>query len=279
MTYRTLLVHLDGDARCAARVESALALTQQFKGHLIGLAATGEPPPPAMAEIASNGWAELAARSGQERRARAQAWVDAFDAQALAARCPGVEGLVVDSDAESAVVARGRWSDLVIVSQGGPQDSGSSVSADFPQRVFMETGRPVLLIPRSPSVKTLGRRVVVGWSDTREAARALADAMPLLQAAQEVLVLNIDRPDEAGVSRLELNDLQRALMRHGVNAECQQASTEEDYGETLLQRAQSHGADLIVMGGFGHARWAQLALGGVTRTVLGSATVPVLVSR
>lgn len=279
MSFRTLLVHLDGDARCQARVAVALQMARQFEAHLVGLAATGELSLPPVVETDLRAWSDLVERVKQDQRARAQSWVDAFQSQARAAGHADVDGLLVEGDAEAAVIAHGRWSDLVVLGQSDKKDAGRSVPIDFPQRVFMEIGRPVLLLPRVGPLKTLGSRVMVAWSDTRESARALADAMPLLQAAQEVVVLNIDRPDEAGVSRLELNDLQHALRRHGVPAECLQASTHEDYGDTLLLRALGYGADLLVMGGFGHARWAELALGGVTRTVLNSAAMPVLLSR
>lgn len=278
MPLRTLLVHLDRDARCAARVELAIRLAQQHGAHLIGLAATGVLRLPVMMETSLRGWPDVAERLQQDQRERAQAWLEAFKTQVAAAGLSDAEGLLVKAEAEDAVVRHGRLSDLVVLSQDNPQDRGAGLAPDFPQHVFMQTGRPVLLLPRAQPVKTVGTRVVVAWSGTRESARALADAMPLLQAAQQVVVLNIDRPDEAGVSRLELNELAHALQRHGVKAECVQVSTREDFGDTLLLRAAGFDADLIVMGGFGHARWAEMVLGGVTRTVLSTATVPVLMS-
>ncbi|MBX3623009.1 MAG: universal stress protein [Rhizobacter sp.] len=278
MSLRTLLVHLDGDARCAARVDFAIQLALRHGAHLVGLAAAGEPRVPVVMEADIRGWHVIADRARQQQHQRAQGWVEAFKAQAAVAGLGACEGLVVDGEAEAAVIRQGRLCDLVVLSQHDRQDTGATVQADFPQRVFMGTGRPVLLVPRARSIKTVGTRVVVAWSGTRESARALADAMPLLQGAEAVMVLNIDRPDEAGASRLELNDLEQALQRHGVTAECVQASTHDDFGDTLLLRAVGFGADLIVMGGFGHARWAELVLGGVTRTVLSTAVVPVLVS-
>lgn len=278
MTYRTLLVHLDGDARCSARVAFALQLAARFDAHLVGLAATGALRMPVVVEADLRGWPDIAARAMATQRERAQAWVDAFKAQVAEAGHAHAEALLLEEDAEPAMVRRGRLSDLVILSQVDQQDSGATVGADFPQRVFMQAGRPVLMVPRARAVKSVGNRALVAWGASRESARALADAMPLLQGAQEVTVLCVDRPDEALVSRLELNDLRDALARHDVKAQCQQVSTLEDIGDTLLLRAAGMGADLIVMGGFGHARWAELALGGVTRTVLGTAVVPVLIS-
>ncbi len=278
MSYRTVLVHLDGDARCAARVAMALQIAARHDAHLVGLAATGTLALPVVVEADLRGWPDVVERVRGQQRERAQAWVDAFKAQAGASGLKSFESVLTDEEAESAMVRLGRLSDLLVISQCDPKDTGVTVEADFPQRVFMQTGRPVLLLPRAGSVATLGRTVLVAWSGTRESARALNDALPLLNVADKVCVLCLDRAEEATVSRLQLNDLRHWLERHGVSAECVQISTTEDFGDTLLLRASGYGADLIVMGGFGHPRWAELALGGVTRTVLDAAVVPVLIS-
>lgn len=278
MSYRTVLVHLDGDARCAARVALALQLAARHDAHLVGLAATGSLALPVAVEADLRGWPDLVAGVRAQQRERAQGWADAFKAQAGASGLTSFEAVLTDEETEAAMVRLGRLSDLLVISQADARDTGSTVSADFPQHVFMQAGRPVLLLPRAGAVATLGRTVLVAWSGTRESARALNDALPMLAAADKVCVLCVDRTDEATVSRLQLNDLRHWLQRHGVPAECVQLSTTEDFGDTLLQRAAGYGADLIVMGGFGHPRWAELALGGVTRTVLQSTVVPVLIS-
>jgi len=278
MSYRTLLVHLDSDARCSARVKLGLQLAAQHDAHLIGLAPTGRLELPVSIEADLRGWPDLVARGRAQFRERTQALVDAFKAQVAASGLKSFEASSEEDDAVASVVRHGRQSDLVIVSQRDAQDDGATVPPDFAQRVFMQTGRPVLVLPRAGDSATLGTQVLVAWSGTRESARALTDALPLLRAAKKVSVLCLDRAEEAQVSRLELNDLRAWLARHGVQAECVQHSTTEDFGDTLLLRAKGFGADLIVMGGFGHSRLAELALGGVTRTVLGTAAVPVLIS-
>ncbi len=278
MSYRTILVHLDGDARCAARVAMALQLAARHDAHLVGLAASGSLALPVVVEADVRGWADLVGGVRAQQRERAQGWVDAFKAQAGASGLKSFEAVMTDEETEAATVRLGRLSDLLVIGQADARDTGRTVSADFPQHVFMQTGRPVLLLPRAGALVTLGRTVLVAWSGTRESARALNDALPMLANADKVCVLCVDRAEEATVSRLQLNDLRHWLQRHGVPAECVQLSTTEDFGDTLLQRAAAYGADLIVMGGFGHPRWAELALGGVTRTVLESTVVPVLIS-
>jgi nucleotide-binding universal stress UspA family protein len=279
MSYRTVLVHLDGDARCAARVAVASQLAVANGAHLIGLAATGTLALPVVLENDLRGWPDIVGRLRDQQRERAQAWVDQFKVQlAAASGLQSFEAVLTAEEAETAMVRLGRLSDLLVVSQADARDTGSTVTADFPQRVFMQTGRPMLLLPRTGPVTSLGRTVLAAWSGTRESARALSDALPLLSAADKVCVLCLDRADEAEVSRLQLNDLRHWLQRHGVDAECVQISTTEDFGDTLLLRAAGYGADLVVMGGFGHPRWAEMVLGGVTRTVLDAAVLPVLIS-
>jgi nucleotide-binding universal stress UspA family protein len=279
MSYRTLLVHLDGDAECPPRVALACTLAAQHDAHLIGLAATGRLDLPVTLEADLRAWPEVRERVRSQQLERAQACVAAFTAQVAAAGVRSSEAVLAEADAEAAMVRHGRLSDLLVLSQADARAPGATVARDFPQRVFMQTGRPVLLLPRGGAVgEAFGRTVLVAWSGARESARALADALPQLRAAGKVCLLCLDRPDEAMVSRLELNDLSHWLARHGVSAECVQISTTEDLGVVLLQRAEGFGADLIVMGGFGHSRWAELALGGVTRTVLDTARVPVLIS-
>lgn len=278
MSYRTVLVHLDGDARCSSRVAVALQMAASQGAHLIGLAATGTLALPVVVENDLRGWPDIVGRVRQQQRERAQGWADQFKAQAAASGLVSFEAMLCEEEVEAAMVRQGRLSDLLVVSQSDARDGGSTVGADFPQRVFMQTGRPMLLLPRTGAVTALGRTVLAAWSGTRESARALADALPLLTAADKVCVLCLDRADEAEVSRLQLNDLRHWLQRHGVTAECVQISTTEDFGDTLLLRAAGYGADLIVMGGFGHPRWAEMVLGGVTRTVLDAAVLPVLIS-
>ncbi len=278
MSYRTVLVHLDGDARCAARVATASQVAMANGAHLIGLAPTGTLALSVGAESGVRGWPDIVGRMRAQQRERAQAWVDQFKAQVAASGLTSFEAVLSDEEAEPAMVRQGRLSDLLVVSQADAHDTGNTAAADLPQRVFMQTGRPMLLLPRAGPLATLGRTVLAAWSGTRESARALSDALPLLSAADKVCVLCLDRPDEAEVSRLQLNDLRHWLQRHGVSAECVQISTTEDFGDSLLQRAAGYGADLIVMGGFGHPRWAEMVLGGVTRTVLEAAVLPVLIS-
>jgi nucleotide-binding universal stress UspA family protein len=125
-----------------------------------------------------------------------------------------------------------------------------------------------------------GKHAIVAWNGSREAARAVNDALPILRGADQVEVMcaNPDR-GELGDADLPGADLCLHLARHGVKAEAQTlVASDLEIGDLLLSRAADHGADLIVMGAYGHARWREVVLGGVTRQLLEQMTVPVLMS-
>ena len=139
---------------------------------------------------------------------------------------------------------------------------------------------PVLVVPYAGRYETVGRRVLIGWSATREAARAVSDAMPLLAAAEIVTVLTIDaREGTDAHGELPGADISLHLARHGVKAEIERTvSAGIPAGDVLLSRAADLGADLLVIGAYGHSRVRELLLGGVTRSILQSMTLPVLMS-
>jgi nucleotide-binding universal stress UspA family protein len=138
-------------------------------------------------------------------------------------------------------------------------------------------GRPVLVVPRYGTFPTIGERVLVAWNGAREAVRAVNDALPLLQRAQLVTVLSID-PSDAD-HRIPSADITLHLARHGVTAVAAQTrGTDLLVADILLSYAADLGADLIVSGAYGHTRLRELVLGGMTRHLLQTMTVPVLMS-
>src|SRR5206468_1617267 len=140
--------------------------------------------------------------------------------------------------------------------------------------------RPVLVLPYAGRFETVGRRVLVGWNARREAARAVHDALPLLRQAESVTVLAIDPVRGAhGHGEEPAADLALHLARHGLQVTARQTdSAGLDPADVLLNTAADEGADLIVVGGYGHSRVREVVLGGVTRRLLRTATVPVLIS-
>jgi nucleotide-binding universal stress UspA family protein len=181
-------------------------------------------------------------------------------------------------DADPALHAR--YADLAILGQLDPERAETDLLRPRPEQVALASGRPVLIVPYAGHFDNVGRRVLIAWNATREAARAVSDSMPLLTSAALVTVLTIDpREGPHGHGEIPGADIALHLARHGVKTETERTiSAGLPVGEALLSRAADLGADLIVMGAYGHSRVRELLLGGATRSMLRSMTVPVLMS-
>jgi len=171
----------------------------------------------------------------------------------------------------------GRYVDLIVIGQPWAADI-SAVNNSFANQVMLEAGRPVLMIPHAGEFPTIGKRIIVGWNASREATRAVTDAIPFLQQAEVVQVMVIN-PKSGEHGAMPGSDIALFLARHGVQVEVQvDKASEIDIGNEMLSRASDFGADMIVMGGYGHSRFRESLMGGATRTLIDSMTVPVLLS-
>jgi nucleotide-binding universal stress UspA family protein len=166
-----------------------------------------------------------------------------------------------------------------VVGQADPDDPAGSRN-DLPEAMAFATGRPVLVVPHIGAPSAVGKTVMLCWNASRESARAAADALPFLQAAEKVIVLVVDPEVSAdGHGQEPGADVAVWLARHGVKVTVQRdVAADTHIGEVILSRAADHGVDLIVMGIYGHSRLREMVLGGVSRTLLSSMTVPVLMS-
>ncbi|CAM2172281.1 hypothetical protein BLAT2472_20386 [Burkholderia latens] len=182
--------------------------------------------------------------------------------------------------ATEAAILHARHADLLVLGQENPDDRATYVAPHFIEDVVMGTGRPALVVPYAGDVRTLGENVLIGWDGGREAARAMADALPQLARARFVNVETVARrppdPDKtpAGV------DVAAYFERHGVRTSFSTTPRERSVsvGATLLNRVSDLHADLLEMGLYSHARMHERVLGGATRTILEAMTVPVLPS-
>jgi nucleotide-binding universal stress UspA family protein len=184
-----------------------------------------------------------------------------------------------DDALESARIAA-RYSDLLVIGQhrkGSEQDSG--MASDFCEELILSAGRPVLVVPEEGEFASVGKRVLVAWNESREATRAVADALPLLARADavEVDVYETGQPSPEAAETSE--NLARYLAGHGARATvARHELRQHDLRAQILARATEIRADLIVMGAFGHSRLREMVFGGVTRSVLESTNFPVLLS-
>jgi nucleotide-binding universal stress UspA family protein len=275
--FKDLLVVLDTSRSCAGRLEMATTLASRFGAHLTGLYTSPPPQVPAMIESQlTPELVELQMRTLSEATARVN---DLFKRRGEG---PGFtsEWRAREGEAGEVATLHARYSDVAIVGQADPESDDLGSTGDLPERVVLGSGRPVLVVPYAGTFTTIGQRVLVAWNASREATRAVNDAMPLLGGASKVTVLAINpRGGLHGHGEVPGADLALHLARHGVRAEASALkSNDVDVGALLLSQAADLGADLIVMGAYGHSRLREVVLGGATREILRSMTVPVFLS-
>ena len=279
MSYRSILVHLDESPRCAVRTEIAAGLALAHDAHLRGLAPTGLVNLPARVTPLSSGspnYLELAQASLNER---AGALVREFERHARAIGVESFDGRIDDDDTALSLVQHAGVHDLVVLGQTDRSASSATLDIAVPEQVLMHGGTATLVVPAVGRYEQIGQNVLIAWNATRESARALHDAMPMLRRAPVVHLMCLEREsDLRHISRLQINDARDWLVRHGVALHVHQEPVRGEVGEALLSRAADLGADLLVMGGYGHSRVAEFLLGGVTRRLLARMTIPVLFS-
>jgi nucleotide-binding universal stress UspA family protein len=272
MSYASVMVHVDVDGASNARVGLATALADRFAAQLIGVCATMLPAYPAEGAYFVTGEAVE-----QERR----------DVMALLARAETAFRATVPFDRadvewrdmelpEFYVTSQARAADLLVVGRrNAPFDIACSLD---PGSVVLRAGRPVLVVP--PGIEKLsGARIIVAWKDTREARRALHDALPFLQRANAVTVVEIGDKESERERRHHLEDVARYLARHRVTVAPPIATHPAgSIVEELVRLAHAEEADLIVAGAYGHSRLGEWVFGGVTRDLLASSPLCCLLS-
>ena len=187
------------------------------------------------------------------------------------------EWRVADGLAEEVVAAHARYADLVIIGQAEPDAAATTTPPDLAETVAIAGERPVLIVPHIGVTKPPGKTVMLCWNGTREAARAATGALPILKKADKVIIL-LSIPGTMATEQPGAS-VARWLARHGVKAVVQRdTAADSDVGGVILSRAADQDADLIVMGLYGHSRMREWVLGGASRTLLASMTVPLLVA-
>lgn len=273
MSYKTILVHVDSGRRSAARIELAIALARRFDAHVVGL--NVQPLVRFPPNLAGDPMiVEYQERAAAQEAAAAEAL---FRTATVAAGLAGAEWRLDEDGLIDTILCHARHADLLVLGQRDPSESWMA-GPDFTAEVLLAAGRPVLVVPYAGHFADVGARVLVAWNASREAARAVTDAIPLLREAAVVRVISINpRRDRHG--DLPGADIGLYLARHGVRVEVSKDDAVSiDIGNELLSRAADFEADLIVMGAYGHSRLRELVMGGATRTIINSMTVPVLLS-
>ena len=274
MSIKDILVHIDHHESCKVRTRVALDLALEHGAYLTGLYVIPNVVVPAYAEVhiprdILEAQIEEANKYAEKAQAQFLAAAEQFGVQAQYKCCQGY--------ADQEINRLAHYADLVIVRQSGERPWLSEYT-DLPDQIVLSTARPVLFIPYVSTAVRIGKRVLVAWNDRREAARAVHDALPILMRADYVSVVAVN--SSAGAADLDTVEICQYLARHGVNAQGQSVTAKDIHvGDCLMSWAADHDLDLIVMGAYGHSRFREFVLGGVSEHMLHYMTVPVLMSR
>jgi nucleotide-binding universal stress UspA family protein len=202
-----------------------------------------------------------------------------FDALADQSGVASFERRLVHDDFDGGMALQARYADLVVLSQTDPDESLPGGWNDLPEYVLLNSVRPVLVLPYAGNWEHTGSNVLVAWDGSMEATRAVTAALPLLKTASRVTVVVFNAQARWGTHGEQPGaDLALYLARHGVPVEVSATRTGQDAGNALLSMAAGTDADLLVMGGYGHTRFREMLLGGVTVTILREMTLPVLLA-
>jgi nucleotide-binding universal stress UspA family protein len=273
VSYKHLVVHLDSSARVAERVELAVDLAVRGGARLAGLFAEGQ----------TLGGGLVGRRSPERMSAAAQEARAAFDVRAGAASLPtdwwqlepGEDGVLLGQ-----LQVCCRYADLAIFGQH-QSDQARLPEGAIEQAIF-GGGRPVLVVPYAGHFPSVGRRVLIGWNGSREAARAVNDALPFLVEADAVLLLAFQREPRPEPSGMPPLDLVAHLATHGVRADYRAVRIEPespDAADAMLNASADGGFDLIVTGAYAQAGFPEPRAAASTRKLLATMTSPVLFSR
>ena len=275
MALKDILVHMDTANSALARLNYACALAAAHGARLIGVFSLGR------RELAPHLAAQLPAETLTYHDERLREL--ALGQEALFTRIVLDHGLaersrwrVADNVAGITLEALARYVDLTVIG-AAPPDEGGWRGATEPDQLILTCGRAVLVAPEAGVAAAVPRRILVAWNGTREAARAVSEAMPLLEAADAVTVLCVgDAPELAEPPGAILA---RHLDAHGIAATIDRVTdTRADAAEIISRRCRDGAADLVVMGAYGHSRLREIVLGGVTRTLLRRLPVPLLMA-
>lgn len=271
-----LHVHVDSDAVCDKRLVAASDLAIRLDAHLTGVYARSIFPFPIYGTMPTSATVVDVYNTIQDTQESASHSL--FD-QIIGKKNPKASWRVVAGSVSGAIANEARYSDLLILGQPDPNDK-VSLNEGLADQIIFSAGRPCLVIPHIGAINGFGRDPLIAWDGSREAARAVHDALPLLKLAGTVTVLVV-QPEKVDA---ELDDLPGALIaehlaRHDIAVEVKVLRGKvNSTSDTIMSYVHENGHDMIVMGAYGHSRWREIVLGGVTRQVMANTKVPVLMS-
>ena len=279
MAYKTILVHVDESKHTSIRVEIAAGLASREGAHLIGVAVSGADSLSGRAatkKLSTQGTGLPALPS----RISAELALGEFARIARRIGVSSIEKRLVDDAAVNAVSLTSWFADLVIVGQTDPSEKLHMVEPDFPEYIAMTSISPTLIVPIHRSEGPVGTNILVSWDGSRAARRTIVGALPFMQRASIVQLVTFcpgQRHLDGKTQREDAGEIALFLARHGVETNfIEQSCSQNGIGGDLLELAADRLVNLIVMGCYGHSRLSEMLFGGVSRYVLSTMNVPLL---
>jgi len=276
MTIKNILIHIDNSSACEHRIDVAFQLAVQHKAQLSGIYVIPDFPTATYyeAQISADIIAEIDREALETAKLAQRKYVDIASKAGVSLTVAIERGNPISILDEYA-----RFTDLFVLGQNHPEDP-ENLSEALADTLVLEVGTPCLIVPYSSSRQFAAKRVLVAWNASREAARSLKDAIPILKNAEYVEVLLVNPSQhEADEDKNHGKRVSSFLIQHGVTPEIQvDTGNKSKPGDAIIARASEVDADMIVMGAYGHSRLREIILGGVTRKILKQMTVPVFIS-
>jgi nucleotide-binding universal stress UspA family protein len=279
---QAIAVFLDASPSGQKRAAYAATLAKRWGANIVGVQVVAPPEPMpgymynARGPDAGGQVIEYERHLFADTQAAARLVEERFQALCARLQISGEFRLIGPGQADQEAILNAFQSDLIVV--GHPEPHGLPAHM-APEKILLETGGPLLIIPNDWEGETIGQQIVIGWNATRAARHAVADALAFLGAARSVTVLLVDPAKHWGHGREPGADVVLYLTRHGAPVSVEKLRTRgSPVAEAVLGYLEKRPVDLLVLGAYSHARMRELILGGVTRTLLARVPVPVLIS-
>lgn len=273
MSVKKILVHVDSDDDKNLQLNAAVELALKFKAHLFGLYVIQRISLPTYAgAYIPSGVLQAHEKAEQERAKKVQA---DFNALVEKSGCSS-EWHCVEGYSDQQINLYGRFADLIIVGQSRDHNVLSN-EVSVEDHILIDSAKPILFVPYIGTSMPIGKHILVAWNGSREAVRAVTDALPFLTQAETVEIVSAGK--SAQQEDNSLDDICSFLSHHDVNAKAEHIVTKDiSVPDALLSRAADNNIDLIVMGAYGHSRLREYIFGGATHYMLKHMTIPVLMS-
>lgn len=276
MGYKTIVAVLQDETGATAVLDVAVALTEDSKGHLVGVHAEPLPMPIAspmgFPDATVIGVGDDLSRDREEKLGRF--FEERMRREDVSAEWRSLR--TFSGDSALSALESARCGDIVVA--GNAQGDGGAPDIDT---LIQSGGRPVLIVPRDRPANVRAKRVVLAWNGSREAARAAFDALPFIMVAEETIVLTINPATQSGDPGARPgHEIAAALARHGAKVTVERASSgRASVAETMSRVVEDRKADLLVLGAFSHSRLKEMFFGGTTRSIIDKPPCLTLMSR